>query len=95
MVIKIKRAVSELICRLKKVFIQHISFFHMCVYKKITWTIQCDLIFLTGGTIEMLAVTVLYQTQHTMLNILVLNAVDNDVWISTKNYNEIDKCVKQ
>ena len=36
-----------------------------------------------------------YQTQHTMLNIFVLNAIDNDVRIGTKNYNEIDEGVEQ
>jgi len=30
-----------------------------------------------------------------MLNIFVLNAIDNDVRIGTKNYNEIDEGVEQ
>lgn len=34
------------------------------------------------------------QSQHTMLDILLLNAIDNDVGIGTENYNEIDKRVK-
>ena len=29
-----------------------------------------------------------------MLDILLLNAIDNDVGIGTENYNEIDKRVK-
>lgn len=54
---------------------------------------------LRWGAIEMfrllLQYTVLYQVQRTMLNILLLNAINNDVWIGTKNNYEIDKRVKE
>ena len=33
--------------------------------------------------------------QHTMLNVLVLDAVNNDVWIGTKDNDEVDKCVEK
>ena len=33
-------------------------------------------------------------TQRTMLDIFMLNAIDNDVWIGTENNDEVDKCVE-